>query len=65
MRYTESRQAARNAKARLQDMNQDQIDLAILYRTTLLGWRSEADVEFAEVQAGAYNDWCSDHVRKG
>jgi predicted TIM-barrel fold metal-dependent hydrolase len=65
MRYTETRPAAWNAKARLQDMDQDHIDLAVLYPTMLLALPSELDVEFAEVQARAYNDWCSDHVQEG
>ena len=41
MRYTEVRPAAWNAKARLQDMDQDGIDLAVLYPTMLLGLQSE------------------------
>ena len=65
MRYTETRPAAWNAKARLQDMDQDHIDLAVLYPTMLLGLQSEPDVDFAEAQARAYNDWCSDHVQEG
>ena len=65
MRYTETRPAAWNAKARLQDMDQDHIDLAVLYPTMLLGLQSETDVDFAEAQARAYNDWCSDHVQEG
>ena len=65
MRYTEARPAAWNAKARLQDMDQDGIDLAVLYPTMLLGLQSETDVDFAEAQARAYNDWCSDHVQEG
>jgi uncharacterized protein len=65
MRYTETRPAAWNAKARLVDMDQDHIDLAVLYPTMLLGLQSEADVDFAEAQARAYNDWCSDHVGEG
>jgi predicted TIM-barrel fold metal-dependent hydrolase len=65
MRYTETRPAAWNAKARLQDMDQDQIDLAVLYPTMLLGLQSETDIDFAEAQARAYNDWCSDHVQEG
>jgi predicted TIM-barrel fold metal-dependent hydrolase len=65
LRYTETRPAAWNAKARLQDMDQDHIDLAVLYPTMLLGLQSERDVDFAEAQARAYNDWCSDHVREG
>ena len=65
MRYTETRPAAWNAKARLQDMDQDSIDLAVLYPTMLLGLQSETDIDFAEAQARAYNDWCSDHVQEG
>ena len=65
MRYTETRPAAWNAKARLQDMDQDHIDLAVLYPTMLLALQSERDVDFAGVQARAYNDWCSDHVSEG
>jgi uncharacterized protein len=65
MRYTETRPAAWNAKARLDDMDQDHIDLAVLYPTMLLGLQSERDIDFAEAQARAYNDWCSDHVQEG
>jgi predicted TIM-barrel fold metal-dependent hydrolase len=65
LRYTEVRPAAYNAKARLQDMDQDGIDLAVLYPTMLLGLQSLRDVDFAEAQARAYNDWCSDHVQEG
>ncbi len=65
MRYTETRPAAWNAKARLQDMDQDHIDQAVLYPTMLLALQSELDVDFAEAQARAYNDWCSDHVQEG
>jgi uncharacterized protein len=65
MRYTETRPAGWNAKARLQDMDQDHIDQAVLYPTMLLGLQSEIDVDFAEAQARAYNDWCSDHVQEG
>jgi uncharacterized protein len=65
MRYTQTRPAAWNAKARLQDMDEDHIDLAVLYPTNLLGLQSLRDVDFAEAQARAYNDWCSDHVMEG
>ena len=65
MRYTETRPAAWNAKARLQDMDQDHIDLAVLYPTMLLGLQSFRDVDFAAAQARAYNNWCSDHVVEG
>src|SRR3954452_4610967 len=65
MRYTEVRPAAYNAKARLQDMDTDGIDLAVLYPTMLLGLQSLPDVDFGAAQARAYNDWCSDHVQEG
>ena len=65
MRYTEVRPAAYNAKARLQDMDEDGIDLAVLYPTMLLGLQGNTDREFAEVQCRAYNDWASDHTQEG
>ncbi len=65
LRYTEVRPAAYEAKARLQDMDTDGIDLAILYPTMLLGLQAIRDIDFAEAQARAYNDWCSDHVQQG
>jgi len=65
MRYTEVRPAAYNAKARLQDMDQDGIDLAVLYPTSMLGLQGNPDAEFATVQARAYNDWVSDHTQEG
>lgn len=65
LRYTEVRPAAYDAKARLEDMDTDGIDLAVLYPTMLLGLQSMRDVDFAEAQAQAYNGWCSDHVLQG
>ncbi len=60
-----SRPAAHNARARLQDMDTDGIDLAVLYPTSMLGLQSVADEEFARVQARAYNDWASNHTQEG
>jgi predicted TIM-barrel fold metal-dependent hydrolase len=65
MRYTETRPAGWNAKARLEDMDEDHIDLAVLYPTNLLGLQSLHDVTFGLAQAQAYNNWCSDHVSEG
>jgi uncharacterized protein len=62
MRYTEVRPAAYNAKARLEDMAADDIDKSVLYPTQLLGIQGFDDVEFANAQCRAYNDWLSDHV---
>ncbi len=65
MRYTEVRPAAYNAKARLHDMDEDGIDLAVLYPTAMLGLQAVADEDFARVQCRAYNDWASDHTQEG
>ena len=60
--YTQVRPAAFNAKARLVDMDTDEIAQSVLYPTLLLGIQSTPDVAFADVQCRAYNDWLSDHV---
>jgi predicted TIM-barrel fold metal-dependent hydrolase len=65
LRYTEVRPAAWNAKARLQDMDEDSIDMAVLYPTMLLGIQSLTDLEFGIVQCQAYNNWASEHVQEG
>src|SRR5207253_1435158 len=65
LKYTEVRPAAYHAKSRLADMSLDGIDLSVLYPTTLLGIQSYPDVEFAEAQCRAYNDWLSAHVSEG
>jgi uncharacterized protein len=65
MRYTEVRPAAYNAKARLDDMTADDIDISVLYPTQLLGIQCYDDIGFAVAQCRAYNDWLSDHVSQG
>jgi hypothetical protein len=65
MKYTEVKPAAYNAKARLEDMTEDHIDMSVLYPTMLLGIQSNPDVEFADVQCRAYNDWLAAHVADG
>jgi predicted TIM-barrel fold metal-dependent hydrolase len=46
-------------------MTEDGIETSVLYPTFLLGIQSHRDVEFADVQCRAYNDWLSDHVAGG
>jgi predicted TIM-barrel fold metal-dependent hydrolase len=46
-------------------MAEDDIETSVLYPTFLLGIQSHRDVEFADVQCRAYNDWLSDHVAGG
>jgi hypothetical protein len=50
LRYTEVRPAAYNAKARLQDMDTDGIDLAVLYPTSMLGLQSIPDELYEAAQ---------------
>jgi predicted TIM-barrel fold metal-dependent hydrolase len=65
LKYTEVRPAAYNAKARLEDLTTDGIDVSVLYPTFLLSIPSYRDADFADVQCRAYNDWLSDHVSEG
>ncbi len=65
LRYTEVRPAAYDAKARLVDLDTEGIAVSVLYPTFLLGIQGHRDVDFAEVQCRAYNDWLVDHVAKG
>jgi uncharacterized protein len=65
LRYTQIRPAAYDAKARLADLDTDGIAQSVLYPTMLLGIAGVGDVDFANAQCRAYNDWLSDHVRDG
>ena len=47
------------------DLTADGIATSVLYPTLLLGIAGHTDIEFAEVQCRAYNDWLSDHVQDG
>ena len=63
--YTQTRPAGWTAELGLKDMDTDGIELWVLYPTSMLGLQSLTDVEFGRVQARAYNDWCSDHLKAG
>jgi uncharacterized protein len=56
------RPGGHDAKARVADMSAEGISVSVLYPTFLLGVQSEPDVDFAEAQCRAYNNWLSDHV---
>ena len=43
-------------------MDAEGIDVSVLYPTMFLGIQNEPDVEFADIQCQAYNNWLSDHV---
>jgi predicted TIM-barrel fold metal-dependent hydrolase len=62
LRYTEVRPAAWDARERLSDMDEDDIDASVLYPTLLLGIAGHRDAEFAAVMCRAYNDWLSAHT---
>jgi predicted TIM-barrel fold metal-dependent hydrolase len=63
--YSQTRPSGWTAELRLKDLDTDGIELSVLYPTTMLGLQSHRDVEFGRVQARAYNDWCSDHLKSG
>ena len=66
MRYTETRPAAWNAKARLAGHGpRPHRSGRAVPRPCSSACRARRDVDFAEAQARAYNDWCSDHVQEG
>jgi predicted TIM-barrel fold metal-dependent hydrolase len=63
--YSQTRPSGWTASLRLHDMDTDGIDVSVLYPTTMLGLQSMHDVEFGRIQARAYNDWCSEHLKQG
>jgi len=63
--YSETRPSGWTASLRLADLDQDGIELSVLYPTTMLGLQSMTDVAFGQVQARAYNDWCAEHLKGG
>ena len=63
--YSNTRPSGWTAPLRLADMDMDGIDTSVLYPTTMLGLQSHRDVEFGQVQARVYNDWCSAHLSEG
>jgi predicted TIM-barrel fold metal-dependent hydrolase len=52
-----------NAWARLADMDQDQIDVAVIYPTDELPLTVTSDAGFAGARARAYNDWLYDYCQ--
>ena len=63
--YSQTRPSGWTASLRLADLDQDGIELSVLYPTMMLGLQSLRDVKFGRAQARAYNDWCADHLREG
>ena len=63
--YSETRPSGWTASLRLADLDQDGIELSVLYPTMMLGLQSKRDVKFGQIQARAYNDWCADHLTRG
>ena len=63
--YSKTRPSGWTADLRLKDLDTDGIELSVLYPTTMLGLQSMKDVEFGRVQARAYNEWCSEHLKSG
>ncbi|MFI5053361.1 MAG: amidohydrolase family protein [Acidimicrobiia bacterium] len=65
LQYLETRPSGWTPELRLHDMDEDGIELSVLYPTFMLGLQSLHDVEFGRVQARVYNEWCAAHVQQG
>ncbi len=65
LKFTEVPAAAFEAKARLEALDVEGIDLSVLYPTGMLGVYDVDDIEFASVLCRAYNDWLSDLCADG
>ncbi len=65
MKYSELRNGAFDADARLHDMDADRIDRSVLYPTHFLALHDYPDKSFATAMCSVYNDWISDHCSQG
>jgi len=61
MRYSDIRTGAFDPARRLIEMATDDIEQAVVYPTQFLGISSRPDLDFAEAQARAYNQWVADY----
>jgi len=57
------REGGTDPKARLVDMDEEGIDIAVLYGTMSLGFYNIGDRELAGACCRAYNDWLADYCR--
>ncbi len=60
-RYGEVSRRSWDPKLRLECMDTDGIDVAVLYPTQFLAIQAWPDVDYAVASCRAYNDWLSDH----
>ncbi|MEX0664102.1 MAG: amidohydrolase family protein [Acidimicrobiia bacterium] len=61
MRYSQVPGGAYDTKERLAAMDEDGIDVSVLYPTMLLGLSGYPDRDLALATGRAYNDWLADH----
>ena len=61
MRYSQIPGGAYDTKERLAAMDEDNIDMSVLYPTMLLGISGYPDRDVALATCRAYNDWLADH----
>ena len=65
IKYTEIPAGAYDPRARLQALDEDDIDLSVVYPTGLLAIYNVDDLDFARVMCRAYNDWLSNYCARG
>ncbi len=59
--YGEVSRRSWDAKLRIECMDDDGIDVSVLYPTQMLAIQGHPDVDYAVQSCRAYNDWLSDH----
>jgi uncharacterized protein len=63
LKYSEVKPGAYRPAPRLVEMAQDGIQQAVVYPTLFLGLSGFPDLDFAEAQGNAYNEWLADYCR--
>lgn len=63
LKYSEVKPGAYKPKERLEEMALDDIQQAVVYPTLFLGLSGFADLDFAEAQGNAYNEWLAGYCR--
>lgn len=63
LKYSEVKPGAYKPDQRLVEMATDDIQQAVVYPTLFLGLSGFPDVDFAEAQGDAYNQWLADYCR--
>jgi uncharacterized protein len=64
IRYSELSRFGWDAKARLEAMDRDGLEISVLYPSVLLSIQAWPDLDYAVATCRAYNDWLSSHCEE-